>query len=446
MFRRILIISLLLLAGLTSNGQQDNGFRYADSLTYSLYMEKNWNELVSEGRKAIGYGHDYYYMRMRIGIAFYERRNYAMSAIHFKKALDYNNDDQVALEYLFYSYFLSGRSWQAWSLMNSFFPENRERILKESRLKHNTISLESFISDTKTGGIISDPDIWFADPEPGSQIVTDYFLNNSILASHQLGTNVNYFHAYTNLIKQNYLHYYDGSYSYDLDPQSVIQNQYYGSLSFFTSGGWSFSPAFHLIRSSYNSVYFATQGMNVNVIEYKSNLSGFYGGINVSKATGFLTLGLEAGYISFNTVQNFQGTLSAVIYPLGNSELYFGGSISTIRKSNDPGAPASFTEGAMAGFSVARRIWIELSVLSGYLDHFAGNNGLYIYNSADILRNKIFARIIIPFHKAGLTLYGGAGMSAYYSNFKNFDGEVSSSSNRINYISINYTGGLSWNF
>ncbi len=445
MFRRILI-ALLILTGLKLNGQQVESFRYSDSLTYSLYLEKKWDDLISEGHKAINSGYDYYYMRMRMGIAYYEKRNYALSAIHFKKALGFSNDDQVALEYLFYSYFLSGRTWQAWSLVNSFFPQNRDKILKESRIKRNTLSIESFMSDTETDGIIADPDLWFASPEPGTQIVTKYFLNSTISASHQLGTNVNYFHAYTNLAKENYLHYYDGSYSYDLDPQRVIQHQYYGSLSFFTSGGWSFSPAFHLFRASYNSVYFATQGMNVNVIEYNSILNGFFGGFNISKAAGFMILGLDAGYITFNKVHNIQGSLSVVFYPFGNSELYFGGTFSAIKHTDDKTTSSSFVEGASAGFSVARKVWIEFSGLNGDLDHYAGHNGMYIYNSADILKNKLLARIIIPFNKAGLTLYGGAGISTYYSNYISFDGGVSSFSNKINYRSINYTGGISWNF
>ena len=444
MFKRI-IMALLLLAGLKSNGQQVESFRYADSLTYSLYMEKNWDGLISEGRNALKAGHDYYYMRMRLGIAYHERRNYTMSAIHFRKALDYNRDDQVALEYLFYAYFLSGRKWQAWSLINSFYPQNRDRILKESRLKRNTISFESYISDAETGGIVSDPDIWFANTEPGTQIVTKYFLNNTIFASHQIGTKVNYFHAYTNLLKENYLHYYDASYFYNLDPQLVVQHQYYGSLSFSTPGGWSFCPAFHLFRASYNSVYFSTQGMNTNVIKYNSVLDGFYGGLNISKAAGFMTLGLEAGFISFNSAHHLQGTISAVFYPSGNSEFYFGGTLSAVKKTNNPGASPTFAEGALAGFSIVRRVWIELSGLTGNLDHYAGNNGMYIFNSTDILKNKLLARIIMPFHKAGLTLYTGAGISTYYSNYINFNGEVPSFSNIINYRSINYTGGISWN-
>ena len=445
MLRRVLIV-IMIMAGLKLNGQNAESFRYADSITYSLYLEKNWSDLINAGRQALNDGHDYYYMRMRLGIAYYEKRNYAMSSFQFKKALDFNSGDQVALEYLFYSYLLSDRSWQAWALMNSFFPQNRDRILKESSIKRNTLSLESYISNTETAGIIADADQWFTSPEPGNQIVTKYFLNSNISAYHQMGTNAGYFHAYTNLVKDNYLHYYDGSYSYDLDPQRVIQHQYYGSLSFFTSGGWSFSPAIHLFRASYNSIYFATQGMNVNVLRYNTALNGFYGGLKISKAAGFINFSLEAGYVAFNAVHNMQGSLSAVLYPFGNSEFYFGGTLSAIKRTEGPGNSPLFAEGALAGFSVARRVWVELSGITGELDNYAGNNGLYIYNSTDILKNSLLARIIIPFYKAGLTISGGAGLSTYYSNYINFDGQVSSFSNRINYRSINYTGGISWNF
>jgi len=177
MFRKIITIVLFSIA-LKLNGQMTGSFRYADSLTYTLYTEKHWNDLIKEGNRSLRDGYDYYYMRMRIGIAYYEKHNYVMSAIQFRKALVFNENDQIALEYLFYSYYLSGRTPLAWTLMSSFYPQNRERILKESEIKKNIMAIESFYCNAETDKIISDPDSWFSNPEAGSQIATKYFINN----------------------------------------------------------------------------------------------------------------------------------------------------------------------------------------------------------------------------------------------------------------------------
>ena len=103
-------------------------FRYADSVTYGLYTERNWSKLIIKGKEAIDEGHDFFYMRMRIGIAYYELKNYAMSAFHFKRALEFNDSDPLALEYLFYSYYLSGRTLQAWASL----PETDSQIGRAS--------------------------------------------------------------------------------------------------------------------------------------------------------------------------------------------------------------------------------------------------------------------------------------------------------------------------
>lgn len=445
MFRKTPLI-LILLYGLKMSGQQPMNFRYADSLTYSQYTEGNWNGLIRTGREAIRSGHDYYYMRMRMGIAFFENKNYALAQHHFRKALGFSENDQIAQEYIFYSSLLSGRTFQAWAKTSSFFPQNRDRIVRESRIKRNNLTIESFVSDANTGMIIEDPGSWFANPEPGSQIATSLFLNNSVSMSHMAGRNISYYHVYTNMIKENYLHYYDGTYYTHLYPQRVIQNQYYGAISLFSSSGWIFSPSFHFLTTSYPIVYISNTGMNPRVETYKTTTNGFYAGMALTRSSGYLSAGIEGGYSDFNNIKKMQGTLNAVFYPAGNSRFYIGGKISVIKSPGSIRSETGYVEGAMAGFSIAGKVWFEFSGLIGDLDHYAENNGLYIYNSTDLLGRKTLARIIIPFSKAGLTLFAGAGISSYSSDFIPADGVISVSSNRINYNSNNYTGGISWNF
>ncbi len=145
-----------------------------------------------------------------MGIAYYERHNYAQSAKHFTRALEFNAGDQTALEYLFYSYYLSGRYFQAWTVVSGMNSSDRERILKESRIKKNSVTIESYYLNAATEVITSDPDLNFTNNEGGSQVVTKSFINNAIYLSHLTGKNSSYYHSFTNLIKHNHLHYYDG--------------------------------------------------------------------------------------------------------------------------------------------------------------------------------------------------------------------------------------------
>jgi len=126
------VVCILYLVMVTASlcGQDPKSFRYADSITYSMYMDKNWTELIASGKEALKNGHDYYYMRIRIGIAYYEKQNYAMAGIHFKKAQDFSFNDQLSLEYLFYSAFLTNRQYQAWSILSGSFPETKKKNCK----------------------------------------------------------------------------------------------------------------------------------------------------------------------------------------------------------------------------------------------------------------------------------------------------------------------------
>lgn len=445
MYRRIILLALLFVA-VKLNGQIENSFKYIDSLTYSLYSQGNWDVLIKEGNSAFKNGIDYYYLRMRVGIAYYEKHNYALSAIHLRKALDFNEKDQIALEYLFYSYYLSGQHTRAFSIMSLFYPQNRERIIKESGLKKNSMTIESYFCNPETDNIISEPADYFSDTDDGNQIVTKYFINNSISASHLLGDHASYFHSYTFLLKDNYLNYFDGTDIVRLNPQRVIQNQYYGSFKIFSASGFSVSPSFHLLKASYPLVTVTSTGMNSRASKYSVAMKGFFTGISLAQSVGFADVSIATGYSEINYLKQAQGTFSLMVYPSGNLNIYFGGKVSLAKELNGSSLDMKITQSGTLGFSLARKVWLEFSALTGDLKNYIGNNGLYIYNSADILKNRFYGRLIFPIVKTGLTISAGGGISAYYSELAAEDGSVVQNSNNINYNSINFTGGISWNF
>jgi hypothetical protein len=248
------------------------------------------------------------------------------------------------------------------------------------------------------------------------------------------------------LVKDNYLHYFDGSsYSY-LDPQRVIQNQYYGALSIYSADGWVFTPSFHYLSARYPLLYITSQGMNTVTGKYYLKTNGYRAGLSVVRSSGYLSVGLEGGYLDFGTTRKMQATFSFTFYPAGNSNIFLGAKVSAISDAGKVNPEKNLIEGFLAGFSIAGKTWIEVSGLTGNMNYYSDNNGIYIYNSNDVLKRRILARIIIPFRKAGISLYAGAGASSYSSYFLETAGEVSSDPNTINYRNINLTGGLSWNF
>lgn len=444
--QRIIILTILIFFSSKALSQGVMSFRYADSLTYKLYDQKSWNELINKGKEAISGGHDYYYMRMRVGIAYYKRNNYAQSAKHFSRALEFNADDQTALEYLFYSYYLSGRYFQAWTVISGMNASDRERILKESRIKKNSVTIESYYLNTATEDITSDPDLNFTNSEGGSQVVTKSFINNAVYLSHLTGKRSSYYHSFTNLIKHNYLHYFDGALYADLGDQKVVQNQYYGRFNFFTRSGWIFSPSFHILTAGYPLVAFSYTGMNPSAYTYDGRSNGFAGGFGITKSGGYVSFSGEAVYSKLNKIEQLQGTLSLIFYPAGNRNIYLGGNFTALYNHGSDSPEIRPVTGFIAGFAISSKVWFEFSGTSGNMKNHTESNGLIIYNGIDYPAGKYGGKIIIPFYKSGITLFAGAGIGSYSSEFLPFDGYNNYDPNKLNYKNYSVTGGLSWNF
>ncbi|RLD59988.1 MAG: hypothetical protein DRJ05_05465, partial [Bacteroidetes bacterium] len=95
-------------------------FNSVDHETYRFYILKNWDSLLITGHKAIKQNIDYFYLRMRIGTAYYETGNYMKAANNFEKALKFSGTDPTALEYLYYCYLFTNREQDARFLSKRF--------------------------------------------------------------------------------------------------------------------------------------------------------------------------------------------------------------------------------------------------------------------------------------------------------------------------------------
>jgi len=108
--------------------QDSLNFKQVDSLSYKAYIIKDWKEVKSIGSKAINQDIDYFYLRMRLGIAYYEQENYRKAAQHFDKAIDFNPDDSLATEYLFYANKFALLDMQASSSLAKSHSKNKKKF------------------------------------------------------------------------------------------------------------------------------------------------------------------------------------------------------------------------------------------------------------------------------------------------------------------------------
>ncbi|MCH2043452.1 MAG: hypothetical protein MK212_04875 [Saprospiraceae bacterium] len=118
------ILFLIVCSSLVS--AQELSFGEVNRRSLAYYYAQNWKALIALGDSALVQDFDYYILRYRLGIAYYESGNYWKSQRHFEKAYALNNEDPYLREYLYYSYLFSGNEGNA-----LFFAKNMEDTLQQ---------------------------------------------------------------------------------------------------------------------------------------------------------------------------------------------------------------------------------------------------------------------------------------------------------------------------
>ncbi len=228
----LLLISLIL--ALKSHGQQDTlDPALVDAESYQLFIKANWSELIKLGNKAVKQGIDYFYLRMRIGIAYYERKNYSLAEVHFSKALKLNSGDELALEYLYYCYMFNGRMDEARVLSKKFSKELAEKTKTANKSPINFVMLEG-------GTKISDSTTYYDKDKKTSSNFFDPAVYFQAGLNHYIKNRISFFHALT---------YFDQK-SFTGD---VRQIQYFLKSSIPFKNNWLISPSFHWINLNFST-------------------------------------------------------------------------------------------------------------------------------------------------------------------------------------------------
>jgi hypothetical protein len=450
MYRLIVILGFLILV--LAGKSQD--FISVDKNTYQLYLEKNWDELLRAAKLGLRQGIDYYYLRMRMGIALYEQKNYKASQAHFRRALEFNEGDPLASEYLYYAYLFVGQSQQAKMLAKDFTPSLTEKINPPSGKIADILAIEYLYNFNDAKDLLSDPNKYFSELPYGYQPVTLHFSNLNAMLHHQISPGITLTHAYTFLNKTNYYYYDDGFSRFGTDGQKVIQNQYFISPAFTTRGGLTIAPAFHVLRIRFQAPYLVTGGSgpgygggSTSSLQY-ADLIGhhFAGGLNLIQYAGRFAIRLGGIYSSINDASQLTGTAGLTWYPMGNLDLYLGSSLNVHNEFNEEETSTEFIPDLLIGFGISSKVWMEFSGSYGEMKNYTEGNGYIVFNGLDWMKYKALGTVVIPVGPRGSKIYLGARFAEYESHFIPFDSSAGKEMNSIITNSKSIFGGLSWKF
>ena len=120
---KIIGLMFLSLCSFTIKSQDTINSTVVEKDTYTYYLQRDWSNLITLANKALKQNIDYYYLRVRLGIAYYNQKKYANAILHFQEARKQNSAEKLSLEYLYYALLKMERYDEAEYLTKQFDEE-----------------------------------------------------------------------------------------------------------------------------------------------------------------------------------------------------------------------------------------------------------------------------------------------------------------------------------
>jgi tetratricopeptide (TPR) repeat protein len=447
MYRVIFILFLLFLPGgiLPLPAQGHKGLTYYDKTTYDAYLKGDWHTVIATGREALKAGIDFYYLRMRIGIAYYSKKNYEKAIIHFRKALAFNGKDIAAMQYLYYCYLFSGREADRHALMHHMPKRLREEV-KAGKLTGLTgFELSAGYFSNGDGEAIDDYDPSGLPRDEGIQTLVRRGGEGAMLFTFQAGENTVIRAGYRFLSKNRLLHYLDYQDEYTLTDNTFTQHQLYGNLSFRLAEGLTLDLAFNYLNLR---TVVPGSGYGNQVFLFTSSSGDGTTYLALQKMFPYFSLRAGAGFSGMNSYQQLQTDGSLIFYPLGNLNLYAGTGITYLMQgdiSSGLQQQKNLIWNPFVGFRVAGTFWTELYASFGELSNYQSRNGWILYNDLNPVSFSGGINMLYVVPKTGMTLTFSPSWSNTTSYYFLQD-DLSEKYNATDYHMLNFKLEIKWNF
>jgi tetratricopeptide (TPR) repeat protein len=450
-----LIFILIFLVSLFGMAQDTITYKYINDNSYIYYMEGNRKELKKITQLALKNNIDYYYLRMRNGIIYYDNNDYTTAIKHFKKALEFNSSDTLAQEYLYYCYVNTKNKKDALLLTKKFNKDLKNKLGIEDHLSFIDEIIFELGSNTNKDfdNLTSNSEIEM-DTFLLKETVKDYF-NYYLILNHPISKKISYTHAYTR-ITLNSLNQVKPPPPVPLPPAGApvpdytefnskyIQNQYYGNLGIraFHCGHINFGLHYLSFRSADDESIRSRKEQQYS--ETSNDLTIFS---SINKSFSKLNVALFLSRAKIEGQRYFQGTGTITYYPFGNLNL-FGSFAATTQRSRD-----NYRETIInfkTGARVLTNLWVESAYTVGNIKNYLESNAFLIYNNSNTISSKIDINLLYQIPNSNLML----SLRSYF--IQNIGDDVYTSLGGIThdfttYSTIKYNtqtiiGGIKWNF
>lgn len=442
MVKSVLLSALMLVAVLSvhkSRAQEPLSFQTADSLTYRLYEQGRWKELIPAGNQALNSGHDYFYLRMRTGIAYFMLKRYRIAAIHFEKALDFNFADKTAADYLQMSYVLGGMETEA-AYLNRRFSPTTVGSDKSSKVFRDLFLLSGVsLSDSED----KLPDLDVAGIE---RIYGEVNLSGNMVTNHA-GVNFSprpdwlWYTGYTNIFLAKYQRIVANGIDTVNNKYTLWQNQVYVSFPVRFAKGWQIIPAMNLIVINDNAVLMSydTLAQEYSIQPGNAIPLNYVFSLKVMKDMPYISMGPAFGYSRLNFNDQLQLSFDLNVFPFANLNLY---SFSRIAATYENGQIYNHLKITKGG-RIADWLWLQGSYHGGEIRNAHDENGLLVYNMAGRIHSRSSATIYFLTGKR-ITFRIEYSFIQQQDEYLEYADNVNYTLNPVQYNNHQILGGIKW--
>ncbi len=432
---------------LNISAQEERNSLSVSSSTIELLNSKQWNQLISTGEDAIGRGIDDFDLRMRMGIAYYNKGEYISAEHQFEKALSFNSADESALEYLYNCYISSNRIEKANHLKGQMTADMRNRLKIGG-----TRFFDYFYAEGGTcsgDGTTSDGTLGNRAP-PGTY--GEFDRQNSSTYYHaglmsRIGNNISLYYGYSassqGVTKQIYsLH------SFASTDYTINQAQYYVSPSWQAGRNTKISAAYNAINGSYttmNSQYNPGTDQNVFTPNSTTTQSNDYVEfLSVSQDLVLWTCSLFGSNSQLSGHKQNQEGIELIFFPSGNNDVYLNATATKFAESDNTPNCSRVIYDQVLGVKLLKFLWAEGDVTFGRLRDYNEKNAFVVYNLGDDIKSKAELALLFYLGPVDLSIrYQHFTKEATYLNYNN---AVVVKTSTADYQANSIIGGLKWHF
>lgn len=424
------------------NGKTD--FTTLENNTYKYYLSGQYDSLIMLGEKGLADSMDYFYLRYRLGYAYFMKNKFRQAAGHFKKAYSFNSMEESSLKYLYDAYNNSALEYEALALGKKLSPEFLSSVKRRRKISLLHFYVEGGHGFTDAVRKSSDINLPGNKNKRGISNPTRSVTYLHTGFKFKAGNMVSIYQGYNflNVGKQKIVRENNATNRINYD---IIQHEYYINAAARMAERWLLVPAFHFISVNYNDPRPGEDSSWVQPGFKQIKLFNYTGILMVVKDFRLTKLSFGGSFSYINNDYKSQAILSLLWLPFGNLHFYSFSQVALFCEYT----PAPGQKGQRIileqslGFKIFRKLWAELDFTYGNLSNYVEKNGFVVYGFMEKTHFRSELGLISPlFNKFELSL-----RYQLFSKEAPYVASVDNITNRIKPISYtqhNIIGGIKW--